>query len=341
VSAVIRIFNYSAGMGLIIQLHCIYQKRELFPLYAVCIDVVKKSEWKEANDMKNWIKGIAAGVFALGLAACNAPAEPKTDTETGKQVEADKLSKMTALEVFEKAMTASEEQTSMHAAMNIAQLIEIPGQDLTMNSKIKMDMDMIIDPLSMYQKMDIDMAEQGAMAMEVYMTEEGFFMNDPESGQWMKLPGEMYEELLGEVGSADPTLDMKVFKEFVEDFKFEQTDDEYILKLSASGEKFSKLFKEIAMDNLPAGVDPNAEIADLMENINVKSLEYEIFIDKKKFYTNAFNMKMDMTMLVEGEEMHIDQKINAKLSKINEIEKIEIPQDVLDNALDINKAMGQ
>ena len=291
--------------------------------------------------MKNWLKGVAAGVLALGLAACNAPAEPKTDTETGKQVEAENLSKMTAQEVFEKATAASGEQTSMSADMNIAQLIEIPGQDLTMNSKIKMDMDMIVDPLSMYQKMDVDMGEQGAMAMEIYMTEEGFFMNDPESDQWMKLPGEMYEDMLGEVGSADPTLDMTMFQEFVEDFKFEQTDDEYILKLSASGDKFSELFKEIAMDNLPAGVDANADAAELMENINVTSLEYEIFIDKKTFYTNAFNMKMDMTMLVEGEEMRIDQQVDAKLSKINEIDKIEIPQEVLDNALDITEAMGQ
>lgn len=225
--------------------------------------------------------------------------------------------------------------------MNIDQLIEIPSQDLTMNSKINMDMDMIIDPLAMYQKMDVDMGEQGAMKMEVYMTEEGFFMNESESGQWIKLPSEMYEELLGEVGSADPTLDMSMFKEFVEDFKFEQTDDEYILKLSASGDKFSKLFKELAMENLPAGVDANAEAAELMENIEVTSLEYEIFIDKKTFYTNAFNMKMDMTMVVDGEEMRLDQKIDAKLSKINEIDKIEIPQEVLDNALDINEAMGQ
>ncbi len=291
--------------------------------------------------MKNWIKGMAAGVLALGLAACNAPAEPKTDTETGKKVELEKPSGLTAQEVFDKATEASAQQKSMKAAMNINQLIEIPSQDLTMNSKIKMDMDMVVDPLTMYQKMDVDMGEQGTMAMEVYMTEEGFFMNESGSGQWIKLPGEMYGELLGEVGSADPTLDMSMFNEFIEDFKFEQTNDEYILKLSASGDKFSKLFKEIAMENLPSGVDANVEAAELMKNIEVKSLEYEIFIDKKTFYTNAFNMKMDMTMIIEGEEMRIDQKVNAKLSKINEIEKITIPQEVIDNALDINEVMGQ
>ena len=81
--------------------------------------------------------------------------------------------------------------------------------------------------------------------------------------------------------------------------------------------------------------------AEVMENMEVKSLEYEIFIDKKTFYTNAFNMKMDMTMEVEGEEMHIDQKVKADISKINEIDTIKIPQEILDNAVDINESMGQ
>ena len=291
--------------------------------------------------MKNWIKGMAVGVLALGLAACNAPAEPKKDAETGKPVEVEKPSTLTAQEVYEKTLAVSDEQTSMHAKMNIDQLVELPSEEFTMNNKIKLDMDMVIDPLAMYQKMDVDMGEMGAMAMEIYMTEEGFFMNDPESGQWLKLPGDMYEELVAGMGSADPTLDMNMFKKFVEDFKFEQTDDEYILTLSAKGEKFNELFKEIALENMPAGFDLTEEEAELMENINVTSLEYEIFVDKETFYTTAFNMKMDMIMVIEGEEMHIDQKVNAKLSNINEIEKIEVPQEVLDNAIDINEEMGQ
>ena len=63
--------------------------------------------------------------------------------------------------------------------------------------------------------------------------------------------------------------------------------------------------------------------------------------DKKTFYTNAFNMKMDMTMKVEGEEIQIDQKVNADISKINEIKNIKIPQEVIDNAVDINETMAQ
>lgn len=292
--------------------------------------------------MNNWMKGIAAGILVLGLGACGKTAEPKTDPDTGKKVEVQNKSDMTAQEVYEKVMAVSEEQKSMHAKMDIDQLIKVPSQEFEMNSKINMDMDMVMEPLSMYQKMKMDMGEQGKMDMEIYMTDAGFFMKDPESGDWIKLPNEMYEEMSGQLsGGADPTLDMNMFKEFTDDFKFEQTDDAYILTLSAAGDKFSKLFKKVATENMPAGMEMNEEQAEVMENMEVKSLEYEIFIDKKTFYTNAFNMKMDMKMEVEGEEMHIDQKVKADISKINEIDTIKIPQEILDNAVDINESMGQ
>lgn len=292
--------------------------------------------------MKNWMKGIATGILVLGLGACNTTAEPKTDPDTGKKVEIGNKSKMTAQEVYKKAMTVSEEQKSMHATMDIDQHITVPTQEFEMNSTIKMDMDMVMEPLSIYQKMNIDMGEQGKMEVEIYMTDTGFFMNDPESGEWIKLPNDMYETMIGQMGGgANPTLDMNMFKEFVDDFKFEQTEDAYILKLSASGDKFSELFKKAATENMPAGMEMNEEQAEMMKNMEVKLLEYEIFIDKKTFYTNAFNMRMDMTMKVEGEEMRIDQKVNADISKINEIDKIEVPQEILDKAVDINESMGQ
>lgn len=292
--------------------------------------------------MKKWIKGFGIGILALGLAACNDTAEPKEDPETGKTEEVENESTMTAQEVYQKSLEVSEEQKSMHAKMDIEQTINVPSEEFEMNSEIKMEMDMVIDPVEMYQKMTMDMGEEGSMDIEMYMTGDGFYMNDPESGQWIKLPSDMYEDMIGEMsGGADPTLDMEMFKEFIEDFKFEQTEDEYILILSASGDKFTGLLKEIAQDNIPAGLEMSEEETELMENMKVNSLEFEIFIDKESFYTNAFNMDMDMTMNVEGQEMNIVQKVKADISKINEIGKIEIPQEVLDNAIDINEVMGE
>ncbi|MER2088274.1 MAG: DUF6612 family protein [Sporosarcina sp.] len=292
--------------------------------------------------MKNWIKGFAAGVLVLGLGACGNTAEPKTDSETGKKEEVANESKLTAQEVYEKAMAVSDEQKSMHAKMDIDQLIKMPSQEFEMDSKIKMDMDMVMEPLSMYQKMNIDMGEQGKSVMEMYMTEAGFFMSNPGSENWIKFPEDMYEEMVGQMaGGADPTLDMNMFKEFIDDFKFEQTDNEYILTLSASGDKFTELFKKVATENMPAGLEMDNAQAEVLENMEVESLDYEIFIDKKSFYTTAFNMKMGMMMKIEGEEMHINQKVHADISRINEIDNIEVPQEILDNAVDINESMGQ
>ena len=92
----------------------------------------------------------------------------------------------------------------------------------------------------------MDMGDLGAMDMELYMNDTGFYVNDPEMGEWIKMPKEMYDELMAQMGGeTDPTLDMKMFKEFKDDFTFEQTDDEYILTLAASGEKLSGLIKEL------------------------------------------------------------------------------------------------
>lgn len=294
--------------------------------------------------MINWLKGLGIGVLAVGLAACGSAAEPKTDPETGKKVEVKNESKMTAQEVYSKAMEVSAEQKSMNAVMDIEQKMTIPGQDLNMDSKIKMDMDMdmIVDPIAMHQKMSMDMGDLGAMDMEMYMTDTGFYVNDPEMGEWIKMPKEMYDELMAQMGGeTDPTLDMKMFKEFTDDFTFEQTDDEYILTLAASGDKLSGLIKELIGQAMPAEGGFSEEEAEVYENMDVKKLNVTIHIDKETYYTNAFDMDMDLTMKVDGEEMHMVQKIKSVLTKINEIEEIAVPQEVIDNAVDLEEIMQE
>ncbi|MFS0690747.1 DUF6612 family protein [Sporosarcina sp. 179-K 8C2 HS] len=292
--------------------------------------------------MKKWLKGLGVGVLALGLAACGSAAEPKKDAETGEEVELENKSEMTAQEVYSKAMEVSAEQKSMHAVMDIDQKISIPSQELEMKSKIKMDMDIIVEPLAMHQNMKMDMGEHGKADLEMYMNESGFFMNDPQAGQWIKMPKDMYDDMMAEMGGeTDPTLDMKMFNEFKDDFKFEQTDDEYILTLSASGDKFSGLMKELMGSALPSDLEMTEEDAEMLNNMDVKSLEVVMYIDKETFYTNAFDLDMDMTMKVENEEMRIVQKMKSVLSKINEIDEIVVPQEVIDEAVDLEEMMQQ
>lgn len=292
--------------------------------------------------MKKWLQGIGIGALALGLAACGSAAEPKTDPETGKKVEVTNKSDMTAQEVYSKAMEVSAEQKSMHAVMDIEQNMSIPSEDMNLDSKIKMDMDMIVDPMAIHQTMSMDMGEMGASDMELYMTDAGFFMHDAQMDQWIKMPNDMYEEMMASMGGeTDPTLDLKMFKDFKDDLTFEQTDDEYILTLNASGDKLNNLVQKLIGDAMPIEGAMSEEEQEVYDNMDVKSLDLTIYIDKKTFYTNAFDMDMDLTMKIEEEEMHMVQKMKSVITKINEIDEIVVPKEVLDEAVSLEDLMGE
>ena len=83
------------------------------------------------------------------------------------------------------------------------------------------------------------------------------------------------------------------------------------------------------------------EEAEILNNMDVKSLEVVMYIDKETFYTNAFDLDMDMTMKIEEEEMRIVQKMKSVITKINEIDEIVVPQEVIDGAVDFEELMQQ
>ncbi|EGQ25155.1 hypothetical protein HMPREF9372_2252 [Sporosarcina newyorkensis 2681] len=247
--------------------------------------------------MNKWIMILAAGVLALTLSACGQTATPKEDPETGKEDEVIEKSDLTVEEVMEKANAASETLQSMHADMEITQNMQMGEEEQVVNSTI--DMDMILEPLAMRQTMNIEMAGE-EMAMDLYMTQDGFFMKDPESGEWMKLPNEMYEEVAGQVaGSANTQVDYSLYEQFADDFKFEQTDDEYVLHLKGSGEKFSGLMKDLMEENMPAGME-EAQL-DMISQMEIESIDLEFTVDKKTFYTKNLDMDMVLTMEEQGQ----------------------------------------
>ena len=284
--------------------------------------------------MKKWLKGLTIGFLALGLAACADTGEVKPNTENANtsepSVESEEVkTELTIEEVLVKAQANSEKLESMHAKMDIKQSMSIPSLEQEMNSDIQMDMDIVQEPLQMYQVMKMDMGAEGQVEIEMYMTAEGFFMKDPESDAWMKLPAEYYDEMIASMSAgADPTLDLASFTEFVDDFTFEQNDDAYILTLKASGEKFTKLIQDqlSSMEGM--------EGTDALGDMTIHQLDYEIFIDKETFDMTAFNLVMDMEMTVEEETIGMAQDINAQISQINDIKEITVPQEILDSAVE-------
>lgn len=280
--------------------------------------------------MKNWIKGLLVGILALGLAACADTADVKTGTD------ATNKSDLTIEDVFNKAQEVSEKQESMHTSANIEQNISSEAIGIDMESTIKMEMDMIIDPLAMHQVMEMNIGQDdvNTLKTEIYMTEDGLFMKEPMTDAWMSLPGETIEEVSASLGvGTDSAVDLASLEKFVEDFKFEQDDEQYILSLKGSGEKFQELMKsELESTGVTAGMGEDE--SEILENMVVHQLDYEIFIDKKTFHITSFNLTMDMELGIEEEAMRIVQNIATDISQINDIKEIAIPKEVVDSAME-------
>lgn len=282
--------------------------------------------------MKKWMTLMATSALALSLVACNTSATPTSKTSE------ENTSDLTLKQVFEKSLAQSESIESLSADLDMVQKIEVPAQDVAMDTSSKMTMDLIVDPLSMHQKGTTSTTIPGEestgqpqeIEMESFMTADGFFTQDNMSQQWTKLPKDMYEQMISiSQKQADPSQQLKDLEIFMDDFTFNQDDKEYVLKLSASGEKFNELIQKQLAETMP---ELGADEQEMLKELNVKKADYEIHIDKKTFNTTALNVVMDMTMAVDGEEMNMYQDMKSTFSNYNGVKKIVVPQEVLDNA---------
>ncbi|WP_342542838.1 DUF6612 family protein [Paenisporosarcina sp. FSL H8-0542] len=282
--------------------------------------------------MKKWMTLMATSALALSLVACNTSATPTSKTSE------ENTSDLTLKQVFEKSLAQSESIESLSADLDMVQKVEVPAQDVAMDSTSKMTMDLIVDPLSMHQKGTTSTTIPGEessgqpqeMEMESFMTADGFFTHDNMSQQWMKLPKDVYEQMISiSQKQADPSQQLKDLEAFMDDFTFNQDDKEYVLKLSAAGEKFNELIQKQLAETMP---ELGADEQEMLKELNIKKVDYEIHIDKETFNTTALNVVMDMTMAVDGEEMTLYQDMKSTFSNYNGVKKIVVPQEVLDTA---------
>ncbi|WP_275695467.1 DUF6612 family protein [Ferdinandcohnia quinoae] len=288
--------------------------------------------------MKKGLWIIFGLLFVLMLAGCNTKAEPvnKQEEPTKKQEKAveKEEAELTLGEVFEKVTEASKELNSFKVKMDMKQNIS-SDQDASANMDINttLEMDFVQDPMAFYQKMSMKMPElEEDMEMEIYFTKDGMYYYDPTSQMWMKFPSEMMEQLVQlSDQQTNPAAEIEKLKSFVDDFKFQQDDNNYILLLNASGDKFTDFLKETIQETLPEGM---ADSAEVFENMKINKMNYEIHIDKKTFYPTILNLSMDMEMSAEGQTVKIAQDIKSQYVEHNHIKEITVPQEVIEGAVE-------
>src|SRR5699024_9681494 len=106
----------------------------------------------------------------------------------------------------------------------------------------------------------------------------------------------------------------------------------YILSLEVDGDSFDELFNDLLDNSLPEDMDGLFEDEDLFNDTDIEQLDYKITLDKQSLQIREYDMNMVMTIESEGEVVTMDQKLTSVYTKINEIDEIEVPQDVIDEA---------
>lgn len=266
--------------------------------------------------------------MALVLTACNNSATPTKDT-TAK-------SPLTLEQVFDQAMARQADIKSMSANIDLSQTINygVDEDSMQMNVDSQMTIDMMTKPLAMHLagKMSMpdlfgDGTENSSMPIELYMKkDQGFYMKEPTSEHWMKIPSEQFDAILEQTAtSTNAKEQLEQLKQYIDDFTFTQTDNTYVLTLQAKGDQFKELIQSELNKSLPTNNNP-------LTDLTIEQANYTIVLDKKTFNTNKIDMHFALIMNMEGQKSKINTKTHVTYTDINHIETIDIPQSIIDHA---------
>lgn len=245
-----------------------------------------------------------------------------------------------ATEVYEEALEKAESMESVEINMTMDQVMTMPGED-----PVKSESDFVIqttlEPLTLHQKGTTSMNMEGmpdeAIEMEMYMTDDDFYLYEGSSDEWIEM-GSEFADLFDMMGAEqqDPSEQLEMFKDHVKEFNFDESGDTYVFQLEVDEDTADELFEELIEQSMPDDFQMmfEGEDFDLTENVDMNKLSYEITLDKETYDMKTFDLIMDIAMEIEGMELTVEQDMKAEYSKINEIDPIEVPQEVIDNAVD-------
>lgn len=290
--------------------------------------------------MKKISKVLTAAALALSLGACSTTASPEADVKN--------KSELTLEQVFKNTVQADAELSSVHMEMEINQVTHNEAnEEGSMNMSTTSSTDLVMDPMTMYQtstvlmKMDETEGNELPVAqVEMYLTEEEIYLKDNMQNEWTKLPNEMADLMKDSAlqESSLPENQLKQFQPYMDQFTFKQDDDTFILQLSLEGDQADKILKEgmgMMNEELQSSFD------GMMDDISISNMELKMWIDKESFNTVKMELQQTIEMKQNGETTTLDQTMKSEFSKFNEVGSIEVPEEVIESAVEMESPFGQ
>ncbi|MED4475219.1 DUF6612 family protein [Oceanobacillus caeni] len=247
--------------------------------------------------------------------------------------------------IYNKALEAAEEMNSAEVDIEMKQEMSVPQEEDAMVMESQMSGAIITEPLVMHQKgttsisMGEEMGEPMEMEQELYLVDNEIYSYDSITEEWLKMDDSTIPMDFINTEQMDTSDQLNMFKDYVDNLKYEETDEAYIFQFSPNQDEVKNLTEDLLKEIIPEELTSQMgeEITEVLENTEINDLEVEISINKDSYQIEKYHVDMDMKMTVEGEEMNIKQNVNTVYRNINTIEHIEIPKEVKESAKEVSE----
>ncbi len=209
---------------------------------------------------------------------------------------------------------------------------EMTMEMMGMTTNISIEGDITHNPDAMHVSMKMGMPGM-TMDSEIYGADNEVYMNM--FGEWFNMSPD-------EVGLEDfeqmTVEEMEVFSRYADEIELTTEDDVYILVLNGSGDHYLDLVGGYVRDSLGDYTITDEELAEMLENITLNKVDYEIHVDKETFLQTYSKFNIDMEFVEDGFSMALIIDGELSIFNVNNVESIIIPEEVREKAISIDEA---
>ena len=226
-------------------------------------------------------------------------------------------SKIDKKEVIEKFIAASESMKSGDMLINVKMAQNLDGNKTNMDMTI--DASIIQEPLAM--KMEMEVPAQN-IKMTSFIKDNIMYIQNPADNQWYKqaLSDEMSSQFKGYMNSDDT---YNAMRDNLDKIDIDEKDGNYIISIS----KDSEFLKDAMKQQLASTNTAGAQIGD---DVKIENIAVKYIVDKNTYLESSSTVSFDFEM----QGMKMSMEMDAKMSNINNVTDIVIPEEAL-NAKEI------
>ena len=227
-------------------------------------------------------------------------------------------SKIDKKEVIEKFIAASESMKSGDMLVNMKMTQNQNGNKSDM--EMTMNVSLILEPIAM--KMEMEMPAQN-LKMTSFIKDNTMYIQNPVDNQWFKqsLTDEIASQFKGYMTNSAVIYD--AMRNNIDKIDIDEKGGNYIISIS----KDSELLKDAMKQQLASTNTAGAQIGD---DVKIENIAVKYIVDKNTYLESSSTVSFDFEM----QGMKMSMEMDAKMSNINNVTDIVIPEEVL-NAKEI------